>query len=294
MLSFCLSLSQKKFLFHASVTVFGAMCARIYWDILGYWSKNNSGNFDGSDYRVFHARQEGCFNKMLTVWETQVIVFLLVTGHARTVSKMCYIKFNHRNQQFAITCWRWTRKHFFIYSFWSFTFLNLSPKCLRMSMYLLWHLVLSRCFLQSQLYNVRCCATTFILICFSIFHYHHHHYLIIIIYFLTARVDGAPQEISQRVSSIFPCSPLPSGTWRTPGHLSCLPETSWWSGIHAPGSAELHRDHFVMLQHILLKVAVTSTMSLGSTLAIFTTITAITAEWSMCLCFCVRENVYYS
>ena len=31
------------------------------------------------------------------------------------------------------------------------------------------------------------------------------------------RVVGAPQMISQPVSSIFPCSPLPSGTWRTPG-----------------------------------------------------------------------------
>ena len=43
---------------------------------------------------------------------------------------------------------------------------------------------------------------------------------------LTVRVVGAPQIISQPVSSIFLCSPLPSGTWRTPG-LSipwcCLP-----------------------------------------------------------------------
>ena len=34
----------------------------------------------------------------------------------------------------------------------------------------------------------------------------------IIIYPLTARVVEAPQRISQPVSSIFPCSPLPSGT----------------------------------------------------------------------------------
>ena len=40
---------------------------------------------------------------------------------------------------------------------------------------------------------------------------------IIIIYPLTVRVTGAPQTISQPVSSIFPCSPLPSGTWWTPG-----------------------------------------------------------------------------
>ena len=38
-----------------------------------------------------------------------------------------------------------------------------------------------------------------------------------LIYPLTARVVGAPQMISQPVSSIFPCSPLSSGTWRTPG-----------------------------------------------------------------------------
>ena len=47
-----------------------------------------------------------------------------------------------------------------------------------------------------------------------------------LIYPLTARVVGAPQMILQPVCSIFPCSPLPSGTWRTPG-LSipwcCLP-----------------------------------------------------------------------
>ena len=38
----------------------------------------------------------------------------------------------------------------------------------------------------------------------------------IIIYPLTARVVGAPQMILQPVSSIFPCSLPPSGTWRTP------------------------------------------------------------------------------
>ena len=47
-----------------------------------------------------------------------------------------------------------------------------------------------------------------------------------LIYPSAARVAGAPQMISQPVSSIVPCSSLPSGTWRTPG-LSipwcCLP-----------------------------------------------------------------------
>ena len=32
---------------------------------------------------------------------------------------------------------------------------------------------------------------------------------------LNVRVTGAPQMVSQPVSSIFPCSPLPSVTWRT-------------------------------------------------------------------------------
>ena len=48
---------------------------------------------------------------------------------------------------------------------------------------------------------------------FCSFYFQHHHRL----YPLTAKIAGAPQMISQPVSSIFPCSPLPSGTWRTPG-----------------------------------------------------------------------------
>ena len=48
----------------------------------------------------------------------------------------------------------------------------------------------------------------------------------IIINPLTASVAGAPQMILQPASSIFPCSPLPSGTCRTPGLFipwCCLP-----------------------------------------------------------------------
>ena len=53
----------------------------------------------------------------------------------------------------------------------------------------------------------------------------HHHF----IYPLIARVVGAPQMISQPVSSMFPCSPLPSETLRTPGlsiPCCCLPTSS--------------------------------------------------------------------
>ena len=50
------------------------------------------------------------------------------------------------------------------------------------------------------------------MIVYIIFHgvYSHH-----LTFLLTARVVGAPQMISQPVSSIFLYSPLPSGTWQT-------------------------------------------------------------------------------
>ena len=83
--------------------------------------------------------------------------------------------------------------------------------------------------------NVSCATSIFCsLPCSSKGQYAHFHdqefpTIIIIIYPLTMRVVRAPQMISQPVSSIFPCSPLPSGTWRTPG-LSipwcCLPTCS--------------------------------------------------------------------
>ena len=44
-------------------------------------------------------------------------------------------------------------------------------------------------------------------------HYHH----LIFTYPLTAGAVGAPQLTSQPVSPVSFCSPLPSGTWRTPG-----------------------------------------------------------------------------
>ena len=66
-----------------------------------------------------------------------------------------------------------------------------------------------------------------------IYHFFSHLFITIIIFIfiypLPARVDGAPRMISQPASSNFPCSPLPSGTWWTPG-LSipwcCLPTSS--------------------------------------------------------------------
>ena len=51
-----------------------------------------------------------------------------------------------------------------------------------------------------------------------------------LVYPLTARIILAPQMISQPVSSIFPCSPPPSGTWQTPGLFipwCCLPTSSF-------------------------------------------------------------------
>ena len=65
-----------------------------------------------------------------------------------------------------------------------------------------------------------------------------------LIYPLTARVIWAPQMILQPVSSIFPCSPLPSGTWWSPG-LSfpwcCLPTSSSVCLVFFPLSLYLER-----------------------------------------------------
>ena len=57
----------------------------------------------------------------------------------------------------------------------------------------------------------------------------HRHIIMIIIYPLTTRVVGAPQMVSQPVSSISPSSPLPFGTWRTPNLYIpwCCPPTSF-------------------------------------------------------------------
>ena len=70
--------------------------------------------------------------------------------------------------------------------------------------------------------------------------------VIIIINPLTARVVGAPQMILQPVFSIFPYSPLPSGTCRTPGlsipwgclstHHGFLP---WDIRVAFPGESQL-------------------------------------------------------
>ena len=68
--------------------------------------------------------------------------------------------------------------------------------------------------------------------------------IIIIIYPLTARVVGAPQMTSQPVSSIFPCSLLPSGNWRISG-LSipwcCLPASYSFCLVFFPLSLCLAR-----------------------------------------------------
>ena len=71
-----------------------------------------------------------------------------------------------------------------------------------------------------------------------------HVIIIIIINSLTARIVGAPQMILQLVFSIFPFSPLPTGTCRTPG-LSipwcCLPTSSFVRLVFFPFSLCLAR-----------------------------------------------------
>ena len=59
----------------------------------------------------------------------------------------------------------------------------------------------------------------------------------IIIYPLNTRVVGAPQMISQPVSSTFLCSPLPSGTCRTPSPDVVFPPLP----LSALSSSPFHR-----------------------------------------------------
>ena len=71
-------------------------------------------------------------------------------------------------------------------------------------------------------------------------HLHHQHLHLS----LNARVVGAPQMISQPVFSIFPCSPLPFGTCRTPGlsiSWCCLPTSSSVCLVFFPLSLYLAR-----------------------------------------------------
>ena len=71
-------------------------------------------------------------------------------------------------------------------------------------------------------------------------------FIINITFPLTARVVGALEMISQSISSIFMCSPLPCGTWRTPG-LSipwCCLTTSFLSALSSSSFHFALRDGF--------------------------------------------------
>ena len=83
-------------------------------------------------------------------------------------------------------------------------------------------------------------------------------FIIIIIYPLTARVVGAPQMISQPISSIFPCSPLPSRTWRMqvcpfpdvvfpPLPLSALPSSRYIYNTSEQMNIHAYRQHHLPL-----------------------------------------------
>ena len=82
---------------------------------------------------------------------------------------------------------------------------------------------------QTSVYLLVIQSTSDWITCLFSFFFFQNYIIIVIIYPLAARVVGAPQMISQPVFSIFPSSPLPSGTCRTPG-LSipwcCLPTSS--------------------------------------------------------------------
>ena len=83
---------------------------------------------------------------------------------------------------------------------------------------------------------------------FRFHHHRHHHYHIINP--LPAGVVGAPHMILQPVFSIFPCSPLPCGTCRTPGKsipLCCLPTFSSVWGDRDGGFLFIHHVTFSLI-----------------------------------------------
>ena len=99
--------------------------------------------------------------------------------------------------------------------------------------------------------------------------------VIIIIYPLTARVVGAPPIISQPVSSFFPYSPLPSGTWRTPG--LCIP----WCCLPISSSICLAFFHCVQTQKLKSHLVRTQSLNIlplkpgvGQDIAIHATLSA--------------------
>ena len=90
--------------------------------------------------------------------------------------------------------------------------------------------------------------------------------IITIIYSLTARVVGAPQMISQLVFSLSPRSPLPSGTWRTPG-LSIL-----WCRLPPSSSAFSSSPFHCALQDGFGQTLWTGDMSIQLQFASFSTL----------------------
>ena len=78
-------------------------------------------------------------------------------------------------------------------------------------------------------------SNSFVVLLFLLSHHH--------IYPLTARVIWTQQMISQPVSSIFPCSPLPSGTWHIPG--LCVYSRREWGGAN-----DEDKEYLCLLQEI--------------------------------------------
>ena len=101
---------------------------------------------------------------------------------------------------------------------------------------------------------------------------------LIIIYPLTARVAGALQIISLPVSSIFPRSPLSSGTWWTPG-LSiprcCLPTSSSVCLVFFPLSRYLARPSCISDGH---KIIVGQLDLCCQLCLVFTRVTSVAAK----------------
>ena len=131
--------------------------------------------------------------------------------------------------------------------------------------------------------------------------------IIIIINPLTVRVGGAPQMILQPVFSIFPCSPLPSGTCWTPGpsiRWCCLPTSSFVRLVFFPLSLCLARWFWPDLMNgkydhttaVCVFFTIARRSSCGPVACWIFARTSSLVTWSLLVAWCilyVKRDVYW-
>ena len=81
------------------------VCEDVMYDMMARWCKRNAtGYLDGSGYSVYHVREDGCTDKMLTACAIPCFGLAIEQEqNARFVSKMCYIN-SHVNSAQRTSC----------------------------------------------------------------------------------------------------------------------------------------------------------------------------------------------